>query len=209
MGTRYLAYFEFPRYRNTVLAKWMERPDWNLLLPMLNPALPPAERRRVQAHAAQASALARGETGGARDDASSRSASRPGSASGARGARPAFASQRGAESPSHTESDAMAAEVRRRALLEQEQKRLLREAIANGAVNGSLLIGVGGENSAAAAAAAAAAAGGGGAVVGGGMGAPGRIGFGGASLAAHAAAYKDDRLEGCIETPVVWVSRRG
>lgn len=37
----YLPYFEFPRYRNTVLAKWMERPDWSLLAPLLHPNLPP------------------------------------------------------------------------------------------------------------------------------------------------------------------------
>ena len=36
---RYLEYFEFPRYRNTVLAKWMARPDWALLNPLLSPEL--------------------------------------------------------------------------------------------------------------------------------------------------------------------------
>ena len=30
---RYLEYFEFPRYSNLVLSKWMERQDWALLLP--------------------------------------------------------------------------------------------------------------------------------------------------------------------------------
>jgi hypothetical protein len=40
MDKQYLHLFEFPRYRNTVLAKWMERPDWPLLAPLLNPSLP-------------------------------------------------------------------------------------------------------------------------------------------------------------------------
>ena len=40
MGKAYLPFFQFPRYRNTVLAKWMDRPDWSLLQPLLNPSLP-------------------------------------------------------------------------------------------------------------------------------------------------------------------------
>ena len=36
---RYLAYFEFARYSNLVLCKWMERPDWALLLSMLKTAI--------------------------------------------------------------------------------------------------------------------------------------------------------------------------
>ena len=32
----YLGFFEFPRYNNLVLAKWMEKPDWTLLLPFCN-----------------------------------------------------------------------------------------------------------------------------------------------------------------------------
>ena len=42
MAKTYLPLFEFARYRNTVLAKWMDRPDWSLLRPMLDPSLPPA-----------------------------------------------------------------------------------------------------------------------------------------------------------------------
>jgi hypothetical protein len=33
---KYLQYFEFPRYRNIVLAKWMQQPMWSLLVPYLN-----------------------------------------------------------------------------------------------------------------------------------------------------------------------------
>ena len=36
MQTRYLPLFEFPRWRNTILAKWMHQPDWNLLRGHLN-----------------------------------------------------------------------------------------------------------------------------------------------------------------------------
>ena len=34
--SKYLQYFEFPRYRNIVLAKWMQQPVWSLLVPYLN-----------------------------------------------------------------------------------------------------------------------------------------------------------------------------
>ena len=46
MTQRYLPLFEFPRYKNTVLAKWMEKPDWSLLAPMFSPALPPNHKWR-------------------------------------------------------------------------------------------------------------------------------------------------------------------
>ena len=39
MGKLYLPFFEFPRYSNIVLAKWMERQDWALLLPFVNRAV--------------------------------------------------------------------------------------------------------------------------------------------------------------------------
>ena len=34
----YLPFFEFPRYNNTLLAKWFEKPEWPLLTPHLNRA---------------------------------------------------------------------------------------------------------------------------------------------------------------------------
>ena len=34
MGTKYLPYFEFARYNNLILAKWMAKPDWSLLAPL-------------------------------------------------------------------------------------------------------------------------------------------------------------------------------
>jgi tubulin polyglutamylase TTLL4 len=35
MDSRYLRFFEFARYKNTVLAKWMATPDWRVLAPHL------------------------------------------------------------------------------------------------------------------------------------------------------------------------------
>eukprot|EP00966_Prymnesium_polylepis_P283592 6552083-Prymnesium_polylepis.1 len=49
-----MPYFEFPRYRNTVLSKWMERPDWSLLAPFLNPAAAPSHAHSAAAAAAAA-----------------------------------------------------------------------------------------------------------------------------------------------------------
>ena len=40
MGTKYLPYFEFARYNNLILAKWMAKPDWSLLAPLRGGAAP-------------------------------------------------------------------------------------------------------------------------------------------------------------------------
>jgi hypothetical protein len=53
MSKVYLPLFEFPRYRNTVMAKWMESPDWSLLGPLLSPDLPADHFARRLARADQ------------------------------------------------------------------------------------------------------------------------------------------------------------
>ncbi|KAL1522062.1 hypothetical protein AB1Y20_021706 [Prymnesium parvum] len=50
--SKYMPFFEFPRYRNTVLAKWMERPDWQLLAPYINPSAAPSRVHDLIATAA-------------------------------------------------------------------------------------------------------------------------------------------------------------
>ena len=55
MSKVYLPLFEFPRYRNTVMAKWMESPDWSLLGPLLSPDLPADHFARRLARAARPS----------------------------------------------------------------------------------------------------------------------------------------------------------
>ena len=60
----YLPLFEFPRYRNTVLAKWFDKPDWSLLAPMLSPSLPADhEFRRLAAEPRPRTATDLGEAG--------------------------------------------------------------------------------------------------------------------------------------------------
>ena len=61
----YMNFFEFPRYRNTVLAKWYEKPDWTLLGPLLNPNLPPDHELRLLVSEAERSSSVRGERGAA------------------------------------------------------------------------------------------------------------------------------------------------
>mmetsp|Transcript_2682 Transcript_2682/g.7943 ORF Transcript_2682/g.7943 Transcript_2682/m.7943 type:complete len:297 (-) Transcript_2682:17-907(-) len=56
MGDRYLPLFEFPRYRNTILAKWMASQDWALLEPHLDVSI--AERLGVSTSPRQAAASA-------------------------------------------------------------------------------------------------------------------------------------------------------
>lgn len=68
MTKRYLPLFEFPRYKNTVLAKWMDKPDWSLLAPMFSTALPADHlwRRLAAQHAAEkAERAAHGGSGAA------------------------------------------------------------------------------------------------------------------------------------------------
>lgn len=38
MVSKYLRFFEFARYKNTILSKWMATPDWRVLAPHLTPA---------------------------------------------------------------------------------------------------------------------------------------------------------------------------
>ena len=57
MGTKYLPYFEFARYNNLILAKWMAKPDWSLLAPLRGgaaptPAPPPKRAAASDDHAA-------------------------------------------------------------------------------------------------------------------------------------------------------------
>ena len=57
MGTKYLPYFEFARYNNLILAKWMAKPDWSLLAPLRGGAAPtpapPPKRAAASADASQ------------------------------------------------------------------------------------------------------------------------------------------------------------
>ena len=68
MARRYLPLFEFPRYKNTVLAKWMDKADWSLLAPMFSQHLPSehAWRKLAAQHAAEkAERAAHGGSGAA------------------------------------------------------------------------------------------------------------------------------------------------
>ena len=63
MSRNYLPLFEFPRYRNTVLAKWFDKPDWSLLAPMFAPTLPPEHEWRRRAAEGPPPRTASGERG--------------------------------------------------------------------------------------------------------------------------------------------------
>ena len=79
MGTKYLPYFEFARYNNLILAKWMAKPDWSLLAALRGgaaptPAPPPKRAAASDDHAAASQRRASAESKSARAAAAAASA---------------------------------------------------------------------------------------------------------------------------------------